>query len=210
MGDPKYIYCLNYIQFFSLCHCRAHETAEFPPKPTVYVIINKNPRMESMLKIYLAGPDVFEQDAIEKGAALKELCRQYGFEGRFPLDNAVVFNDTPRNIAKAIREANLALLESCDIVLANLNPFRGIEPDSGTVYEVGYGAALGKKVYGYAADRRAMIERVRDAQKLAADATVCRDGMNIEDFGLSHNLMMLDAVIADDAKKALEYIRSVH
>ena len=163
-----------------------------------------------MLKIYLAGPDVFEHNAIEKGGALKELCRQYGFEGHFPLDNAVMINDTPRNIAKAIREANLALLESCDIVLANLNPFRGIEPDSGTVYEVGYGAALNKRVYGYAADRRTMIERVRDAQKLATDATVCRDGMNIEDFGLSHNLMMLDVVIADDAKGALAYIRSLH
>ncbi|WP_345977784.1 nucleoside 2-deoxyribosyltransferase [Sulfurimonas sp. HSL3-7] len=166
--------------------------------------------MKLMLKIYLAGPDVFEHNAIERGAALKELCRQYGFEGCFPLDNTVVFDGTPSNIAKAIREANIALLASCDIVLANLNPFRGIEPDSGTVYEVGYGAALGKKVYGYAADRRPMIERVRDAQKLAADATVCRDGMSIEDFGLSHNLMMLDVVIADDAKEALAYIRSVY
>ena len=162
-----------------------------------------------MLKIYLAGPDVFEQDAVEKGETLKELCRQYGFEGHFSLDNSVSVNDTPRNIAKAIREANLALLESCDIVLANLNPFRGIEPDSGTVYEVGYGAALNKMVYGYAADRRAMIERVREVQKLAEGATVCRDGMNIEDFGLSHNLMMLDVVIADDIKDALAYIRSV-
>jgi nucleoside 2-deoxyribosyltransferase len=161
-----------------------------------------------MLKIYLAGPDVFEPDAIEKGAALKELCGEFGFEGLFPLDNAIADMETPYNTAKAIREANIKLLESADIVMANLNPFRGLEPDSGTVYEVGYAAALNKKVYGYAADRRTMIERIRDIQKLAADASVCKDGMIIEDFGMSHNLMLLDVVVADDAKAALEYIRA--
>jgi nucleoside 2-deoxyribosyltransferase len=161
-----------------------------------------------MLKIYLAGPDVFEPDAIEKGAALKELCRQFGFEGLFPLDNAIVSHGTPYDTAKAIREANIKLLESSDIVMANLNPFRGLEPDSGTVYEVGYGAALRKKVYGYASDRRTMVERVREAQGLADDATVCKDGMIIEDFGMSHNLMLIDVVVADDARAALEYIRA--
>lgn len=161
-----------------------------------------------MLKIYLAGPDVFEPDAIEIGAALKKLCREFGFEGLFPLDNTIADGDTPYHTAKAIREANIRLLESSDIVLANLNPFRGVEPDSGTVYEVGYAAALKKKVYGYAADRRAMIERIRDVQKLDSDAALCKDGMIIEDFGMSHNLMLLDVVVADDAKAALEYIRA--
>jgi nucleoside 2-deoxyribosyltransferase len=161
-----------------------------------------------MLKIYLAGPDVFEPDAVKKGAALKELCREYGFEGLFPLDNTIADHDTPYNTAKAIREANIKLLESSDIVMANLNPFRGVEPDSGTVYEVGYAAALNKKVYGYATDRRAMIERIRSIQKLAPDAVRCKDGMIIEDFGMSHNLMLLDVVVADDAEAALEYIRS--
>lgn len=161
-----------------------------------------------MLKIYLAGPDVFEPDAIKKGAALKELCRQYGFEGLFPLDNAIHSDDTLYNTAKAIREANIRLLESSDIVMANLNPFRGVEPDSGTVYEVGYAAALKKHIFGYAADRRPMIERIREVQKLASDASVCKDGMIIEDFGMSHNLMLLDVVIADDAEAALAYIRA--
>ncbi|MEN8146226.1 MAG: nucleoside 2-deoxyribosyltransferase [Campylobacterota bacterium] len=159
-----------------------------------------------MLKIYLAGPDVFEQNAIEQGKALKELCRQYGFEGMFPLDNEIVCDGTPYEVAKTIREANVKLLEECDIVMANLNPFRGLEPDSGTVYEVGYGAALGKKVFAYAQDRRPMIERVHEAQKLSNDAALCQDGKIIEDFGLSHNLMMLDVVVAQSAETCLTFI----
>jgi len=161
-----------------------------------------------MLKIYLAGPDVFETDAVEKGEALKELCGQYGFEGHFPLDNIIDVDAPPYAMAKAIREANIRLLESCDIVMANLNPFRGFEPDSGTVYEVGYAAALKKMVFGYASDRRTMIERLREEERLAPDARLCQDGMIIEDFGLSHNLMMLDVVAAEDAQTCLAYIKA--
>lgn len=159
-----------------------------------------------MLKIYLAGPDVFETDAIAQGRVLKELCRRYGFEGHFPLDKEIVCDGTPYELAKTIREANIELLKGCDIVMANLNPFRGLEPDSGTVYEVGYAAALGKRVYGYALDRRPMIERVRHEQQLPKDALLCREGKIIEDFGLSHNLMMLDVVVAETAQECLEWI----
>ena len=160
-----------------------------------------------MLKIYLAGPDVFEQNAIEQGKALKELCRQYGFEGVFPLDNEIICDGTPYEVAKTIREANIELINACDIIMANLNPFRGLEPDSGTVYEVGYATALGKKVYGYAEDRRPMIERVHEQQKLSDNAALCQDGKIIEDFGLSHNLMMLDVVIAQSAEACLALIK---
>ena len=159
-----------------------------------------------MLKIYLAGPDVFETDAIEQGKQLKSLCQQYGFEGLFPLDNEIADGGTPYETAKTIREANIKLIESCDIVMANLNPFRGLEPDSGTVYEVGYAAALGKKVYAYASDLRPMVERVREKQMLAEDAELCQEGKIIEDFGLSHNLMMLDLVVADSAEPCLAHI----
>jgi nucleoside 2-deoxyribosyltransferase len=40
-------------------------------------------------KIYLAGPDVFLSNAIEIGQKKKDLCKKYGFEGHFPLDNKI-------------------------------------------------------------------------------------------------------------------------
>jgi len=150
-----------------------------------------------MLKIYLAGPDVFETDAVQHGDDLKKLCRQYGFEGLFPLDNVIQDDGTPYEVAKIIREANIKLIESCDIVMANLNPFRGLEPDSGTVYEVGYATALSKSVYAYATDLRPMIERIREKEKLADNAQLCQEGKIMEDFGLSHNLMMLDIIVSN-------------
>ena len=101
-----------------------------------------------MKKIYLAGPDVFEKDALQIGESLKSLCSDHGFEGLFPLDN-VLQEDEPKKLAEKIRRANIELIHQADIIMANLNPFRGIEPDSGTVYEVGFAEALGKPVFGY-------------------------------------------------------------
>ncbi len=159
-----------------------------------------------MKKIYLAGPDVFETDAVTIGEELKQQAQDYGFVGLFPLDNVIPDKQSPHETARAIRDANLELLKSADIVMANLNPFRGIEPDSGTVFEVGYACALGKDVYCYAADCRDMMARIREKQQLPADATMCREGKTIEDFNLSHNLMMIDLVVAKDAESCFTYI----
>ena len=160
-----------------------------------------------MLKIYLAGPDVFEPDAIEQGERLKALCEQYGFTGLFPLDNEINQEGTPYEVAKRIREANVALIHECDIVLANLNPFRGLEPDSGTVYEVGYATALNKKVYAYAKDHRPMIKRIVESQSLSPSATHCQDNKVIENFGLPLNLMMLDILISVGFEEALRQLK---
>ena len=69
-------------------------------------------------------------------------------------------------------------------MIANLNPFRGQEPDSGTCFEVGYAFAKGKPVFAYVADARAMREKLgeRDA-----------DGFSVENFGLPLNLMLSSA-----------------
>jgi nucleoside 2-deoxyribosyltransferase len=162
-----------------------------------------------MKTIYLAGPDVFEPDAVEQGEKLRALCAASGFDGLFPLDNAIEAFDHPHQTAEAIRNANLDLIRRADIVMANLNPFRGFEPDSGTVYEVGFAEALGKPVFSYAADRRHMLERLREVQGLARDAAFCRDGKAIESFALSHNLMFAHTLVADEAESCLRHIRSL-
>ena len=127
-----------------------------------------------MKKLYLAGFDVFAPDAVERGAAMQALCAQYGFEGLYPLDNEA-------DGAAAIYAADLSQLRQADAVVANLNPFRGLEPDSGTCFELGYAAALGKELYAYRADGRTQREVQGEA-----DA----DGFTVEDFGMPVNLML--------------------
>jgi nucleoside 2-deoxyribosyltransferase len=156
-------------------------------------------------RVYLAGPDVFYPDAFERGDRLKALCRTYGFEGLFPLDN-VIEECEAILMARAIREANLKLIDRADAVIANLEPFRGCEPDSGTVFEIGYAAALGKSVIGYADDLRTLKERLCEHQGLESAASHDAGGLLIEDFGWSHNLMFSELVRARSAEDALKLL----
>jgi len=130
------------------------------------------------LKLYLAGPDVFRPDALQWAEHVRALCRREGHEALIPLDDR-------KTEAVGIYRKNLRMIGEADAVLANLNPFRGAEPDSGTCVEIGYALALGKPVIAYADDVRPMRER------LGAN-TDCRDaeGWAVEDFGLALNLML--------------------
>lgn len=90
-----------------------------------------------MTAIYLAGPDVFRPDAEAHGETLKALCAEFGFLGLYPLDHALPADiREPAAQAAWIYRANVGLIERADCVLANLEPFRGSEPDSGTAFEV--------------------------------------------------------------------------
>lgn len=155
-----------------------------------------------MKKIYLAGPDVFRKDALEYGLYLKELCFEYGFKGLFPLDNEFVSNNKSE-LAMKIKHANMDLIKEADIVLANLSPFRGVEPDSGTVWELGFAQGLGKKVISYSNDTREIIIRVNEKQGFVKDNEFDLDGLFIENFGLSNNLMLSDTIIANSFEDCL-------
>lgn len=135
-------------------------------------------------RIYLAGFDVFRQDSIAHGEQLVAQCSKAGAVGLYPLDNVVPPGLSGHAMAKWIADANVRMIDSCDAVLVNLNPFRGHEPDSGSVFEFGYACGIGKPVWGYFADHRAMIDKVPGANGHDAE------GMVVEDFDLPVNLML--------------------
>jgi len=146
-------------------------------------------------KIYIAGPDVFELNSIDIGQKCHEICQEYGYEGLYPLDNIVDFEQNPRDIAMDIFQANIKQIDRADIVIANLNPFRGKEPDSGTVWECGYAHALGKRVYGYMDDTSAYIEQFGDEDKsMYGDSHIDKQSRVIEDFDYPVNLMIACSV----------------
>lgn len=136
-------------------------------------------------KVYLAGFDVFREDAVERGEYLKRLCRDQGLEGLYPFDNEVPEGLAPAERAARICQLNLAMIRGADAVLANLNPFRGFEPDSGSAFEVGAAVALGKPVWAYFQPRGSMRQWL-PGDEAGRDA----EGYFIEDFGLPRNLML--------------------
>jgi nucleoside 2-deoxyribosyltransferase len=67
------------------------------------------------------------------------------------LDTYVPSGATERERALAIGRANLEAIRSCQLLVAHLD---GQEPDSGTVAELGYAAALGLRCLGLRSDLR--------------------------------------------------------
>jgi nucleoside 2-deoxyribosyltransferase len=162
------------------------------------------------MKIYIAGPDVFEKDSIEIGKKLVNICKKYGYEGFYPLDNVVDFTQSKHKIAKDIYEANVAMIKSADIVIANLSSFRGKESDSGTVWECGFAYALGKKVYAYL-DRSG--DYVDQFERKRGDDGMLYDDKNriIEDFEHPVNLMIAcscEDIIEGDFEDVLKLLKS--
>ena len=148
-------------------------------------------RSVTLPRIYLAGPDVFRPDASEHGRRAVALCAEHGFAAVFPLENALPTDLSPQALARHIYQANIAHIAACDAVLANLDFFRGAEPDSGTCFEVGYAVALGKPVIGYLPESGSLAERIRGRLPHAVgEGLVDAAGWQLEEFGLPLNLML--------------------
>ena len=146
------------------------------------------------MRIYLAGPEVFLPDPLAAGAAKKALCARHGMLGVFPLDAPAPMPSGPPDWRR-IHAANEAHIEGCDVLVANLTPFRGVAADPGTVFELGYMRGLGRPVFGYTHAPADYLARMADA---VHDGKTWRDaeGLEIEDFGLAENLMLEGAIAA--------------
>src|SRR5690606_30314616 len=107
-----------------------------------------------------------------------------------PLDNEAPRNLGGQELALWIYRANIGLIEQADMVAANVNAFRGAEPDSGTVFEVGYATALGKPGWVYTDDARPLVKQVPVVRSPGSLVYTDTQGYTVEDFGLNLNLMI--------------------
>jgi nucleoside 2-deoxyribosyltransferase len=147
-----------------------------------------------LMKIYLAGPDVFLPDSADIGRRKVELCARHGLTGLYPLDNAIDL--AARDASLKIFRGNETRMIEADAIIANLTPFRGPGADAGTVYELGYMAGRGKLCLGYTNDPSGYADRVRGFTEVSSrdGRLVDAQGLTVEDFGLTDNLMMIHAL----------------
>ena len=147
-----------------------------------------------MIKIYLAGPDVFRSNAIEHFEILKQICKKYGFIGLVPLDNVIEIPEkdkfTPIH-SHFIFKANVDLIKECDVIIANLLPFRGACVDDGTAWELGCGYAYGKKLYGYSLSCDMSLKEIT---KMMFEIRTQNMFTEVENFGNPVNLMLVNSI----------------
>ena len=132
------------------------------------------------MRVYIAGPDVFRPDVTTWVAHVRDRLAACGHQALLP-------TDSQQSTAGAIYTANVGMIRSADALIANLNPFRGDEPDSGTCFEVGHAVALGMPVIAYLDDGRALKDKIGGT---GTPPTSDANGWQVEDFGLPLNLML--------------------
>jgi nucleoside 2-deoxyribosyltransferase len=148
------------------------------------------------MKVYLAGPDVFLPDALAMAERKRAICAAHGLTGIFPVDAHPEHPEVPGlPLWLWIYRRNEAHMRGADGIIANLTPFRGPSADVGTVYELGFMRALGRKVAGYSNGGGDLLPRTLGFLGAAAhrdEEGRWRDGeeMAVEDFGLADNLMI--------------------
>ena len=137
---------------------------------------------------YLAGPDVFLPDAVAHAARKVEICRRHGLCGLPPLNQDVETAAKTPDLWQTIFEKDLAMMQRCDIIIANLTPFGGASADAGTLIEVGWFLGTGKPVFGYSNSSESFESRMR---RQLGDRHA---EFAIEGFHLPDNLMIVGAV----------------
>lgn len=157
--------------------------------------------VSSRPRVYLAGPEVFLPDAREVLREKAELARTAGFDPVTPLDNDSPPQGNPFGTGLAIYRANVRLMDTCDLIIANLTPFRGVGADPGTAFELGYMAAKGVRVAAYSNRSTPHFERIRGEHYKGhvtqdpAGEYRGSDGLALENFEMFDNLMLAGAIV---------------
>ncbi|MDR0620922.1 MAG: nucleoside 2-deoxyribosyltransferase [Deltaproteobacteria bacterium] len=138
--------------------------------------------------VYFAGPDVFFPTYQTTMETIRALTKPHGIVPIFPGES--VLTD-----GQAIADSCMRQIDRSDGVIANLNPFHGQEPDSGTVFECGYAIAKGKWVIGYLSDLRDALTKLREwDQGPGPNSVRCQDGSDVENFNEPLNIMLAKTV----------------
>src|SRR3546814_12104022 len=103
-------------------------------------------RMSAVHMIYVAGPKVFAPNAMAFYAELRARVETMSLRLLTPVDNEPPASLGHRQKAAWIRNSNIALLNQCTAVVADVSPFRGPGMDDGTAFEIGFAIAQQKTV----------------------------------------------------------------
>lgn len=166
--------------------------------------------------VYISGVGRYKENAKKEFEELKQVCSQYGLKAVAPTDwvDSVkeIKTDNPYVWAANIFNNYQQHVRECDIIIADLNEYRGYEINNDVGFECGMGFQLKKKLYGYMQNASPLIERIPHL----GEKNEYRDhtGCNVENFNYPANLMFscsMDIVqggFEDVVKKvASEYLR---
>lgn len=156
--------------------------------------------------VYLAGPECFMAgDDEERYGDVWRMCHVKGLRAVIPLQNETLPSLPPHEQGRWIAQQCKSIISECDVVLANVSPFRSVSADVGTCVEIGIAAALGKPIFAWSNDLRCIADKINPKTKL--NGTLVDDRGNwIEEFDMPDNCMIHGLVDGcfESAKEAID------
>jgi nucleoside 2-deoxyribosyltransferase len=141
--------------------------------------------------IFLSGPERYSSDATEFYEGAKADCEALGYEAISPLDTfpglELPDSDDSYEIAAWTFAKNMALLQSADFFVANLEDFHGWEPNNDVSFECGVAYGLGKKCIACMPSTDIMRNRIPHYDEERDFRDWC--GNVVENFDYPINLM---------------------
>lgn len=105
--------------------------------------------------LYIAGPLCFYKNGYGMWDALKKEAEFYGFTVALPNNNVLEYEEgNKRQFSAAIFKNCRDSINKTTCLIVNLENYRGLVPDGGSVYEIGMAYAKGAKLYGFTRDKR--------------------------------------------------------
>jgi nucleoside 2-deoxyribosyltransferase len=123
--------------------------------------------------IYIAGPECFFENGNEILSYMRILSESYGHIVSLPNDDPLKMDhqDLRLNAHEIFQNLKQKMNETT-LLICDLDPFRGAEPDSGSIYEIGMAYARNLKIFGYTKDKRTLVWK---DQKLTGNDAVVLD-----------------------------------
>lgn len=171
----------------------AEEAYKFQAGRNILIDHSKTVTLKDRTKpvVYLSSFERYQDDAEKIFGRMKQICEGYGFEVYTPIDKADGVRDkkteNPYMWAGQLFDNYQQHIRNCDIVIANLNDYRGYEVNNDVGFECGMAFQLGKKLYGYMDNTAPSINKIPHLgeDKEFRDHT----GSNVENFNYPANLM---------------------
>ena len=153
-------------------------------------------------RIYYTGPEKYHKDGLAQLKAMKAEAERWGF---------TFVNDLTylENGYKDYEHIDRTFLDDVDIVIGNVNGFRGSEPDATVGCDLGVGFAKGKKLYTFLPDRRDLIHRAPQYFRFAGERVLDENGHGPgEAYTLGNLMYMIPSKLVEGGfSKALEILR---
>lgn len=112
-------------------------------------------------KLYIAGPEVFYHNGNKKLSAMRALAESYGLKVSLPNDVIIKADveQNPNAFADEIFDNCATSMNDSTAIIVDLEDYRGVYPDGGSVYELGMAWARGMRCYAFSRDCRPAAEK---------------------------------------------------